>query len=103
MSENIKNLSEGDKDFASKIPGFLSEKLGTHSKNFQILCWIPILYQGWELDEWAALVQVDNEKILLHTDHGNLYQVTDPKEFLLKKSSFYRAASDLCDQATKYL
>ena len=41
-------------------------------KGYTVLHTFPVLYQGWETDEWAAVVEKDSTIYLVTTDHGSL-------------------------------
>ncbi len=37
---------------------------------------VPRLHQGWELDGWLWLVQANDRKFVVGTDHGRPYELT---------------------------
>ena len=48
----------------------LEEKL--KDKGFKVMHLFPVYYQGWEMDEWAAVVEKDGIVNLAVTNHGSL-------------------------------
>lgn len=95
-------IIEGDQKLLQKIPQFLEAKLGFKNTNFEIISWIPLLYQGWELDPWAVLIRLsDNKKILIKSDHGNLLIEDNPEIFLKAFEDQYNAAAIKCSEALK--
>ena len=87
-----------------KIPGFMKEVFGLDTTDFKIIAWVPVLYQAWELDDLAVLIQTsDQRKILLHTDHGSLVNVENPKEFLSERIDFYKSTIEKSQEALNWV
>lgn len=67
----------------SKVPGYKST-----------LFHFKVLYEGWEMDNDAWVVELENgERALVATSHGSTY-VARPAEFREKLSEYERAAVD---------
>lgn len=94
METQFVELDSNGKCFLEKIPTFMRETFDL--KDFKILSWVPVLYPAWELDNWAAIIQMpkNRKKILLHTDHGAVIQVENPEQFLSERIDSYQLAID---------
>lgn len=80
----MKNMPDLVRDFIHNLhPNHKMEVLQT----------LSILYQGWECDEWAWIVSVDDEKKLIMTNHGSPY-VGDPLELDQKMSEYLEALAE---------
>jgi len=53
------------KDFTNRVK----------EKGYKVVHVFPVLYQGWECDEWAAVVEKNGSVKLAQTNHGSLYFV----------------------------
>lgn len=96
-------FSDGDESLLKKLPAFLGT-LGLKNTNFDVISWIPVLMQEWELDAWAVLIRLnDDSKLILYTDHGALVKVDDPKSFLKEHMTRYKAATLKCEEALKVI
>ena len=90
---------QSQEQMLKRIPNFLKKNLKLSQTDFNLIQWVPILQQGWELDEWAALIEVNSQKILLHTNHGTIYRPEDPKKFLAAQIETYGMAANTCKSA----
>lgn len=96
--------TEGDKHLLEKIPQHLESVLGLKNANFEVISWIPLLYQGWELDPWAVVIRLsDGKKLLITTDHGSLKIIDEAEKFLMEFDQKYNAAAQKCLDALKNL
>lgn len=94
--------TEGDQKLLQKIPQLLEAELGLKNAQFEVISWIPLLYQGWELDPWAVLIRLsDNKKLLIKSEHGNLLIEDKPEIFLKAFEDQYSAAAQRCSEALK--
>jgi hypothetical protein len=74
---------------------FMKTYFDLNETDFKVISWVPVLYQGWELDDWAVLIETsDKRKILLHTNHGSLIHVVNPRNLLSERIAFYQEAID---------
>jgi hypothetical protein len=93
---------EGDQKLLQKIPQLLEIELGLKNAEFEVISWIPLLYQGWELDPWAVLIRLsNNKKLLIKSDHGSLLIENKPEIFLKAFEDQYTAAAQKCSDALK--
>ena len=101
--QRLEEENNGSKNMLQeKIPAFMKNNFGLGEVDFQIITWIPVLYQAWELDDWAVLIQTSNHnKILLHTDHGSLIHIENPTEFLTERIDFYQSTVEKSKAALK--
>jgi hypothetical protein len=65
----------------------------------RVLMELPMLYQGWECDEYAWLVEGvnDGSKYLVETSHGKPCFM--PTSSLERQVKMYRHAADLAEKA----
>lgn len=97
-------ISEGDQKLLQKLPQFLESELGLKNAEFEVISWIPLLYQGWELDPWAVLIRLSNsKKLLIKSDHGNILIEDKPEIFLKSFEKQYSAAAQKCLKALNEL
>ena len=91
---------EGDQNLLHGIPALLESKFGIKNMTFTVVAWIPLLYQGWELDPWAVLICLsDGKKLLISPEHGRPQIVEDPKTFLESFENQYKSAAERCAEA----
>lgn len=71
---------------------------------FEILLEVPLLWQGWELDEKGYIVTTSrNQTLFLNSDHGILYVDTKSGEFLKEKIEQYKSSQDISKKALELL
>ncbi len=98
------SVIEGDQQLLEKIPQLLESKLGLRNADFKVISWVPLLYQGWELDPWAVLIRLSSrKKLLIITDHGALKIEDEPENFLKKFENKCNAAALKCLETLKEL
>lgn len=91
---------ESNQDLIQKIPVLLESTFGIKEMAFTVVCWVPLLYQGWEFDTWATVICVsDGKKLLISTEHGRPMIVKDPKIFLESFENQYNSAARNCIEA----
>jgi len=56
--------------------------------SIQVLKTIPVLWAGWECDEEAWVVDINNKPYLVHSSHGSFYFTA--KELLVEKLKEYQ-------------
>ncbi len=96
------STTEGDQQLLQKIPQLLESELGLKNTNFEVISWIPLLYQGWELDPWAVMIRLtDKRTLLIESEHGNAVIVKDPILFLESFEKQYTLAAETCAKAKK--
>ena len=86
------------------IRKLLTSHFGEEISSYDILETIPVLYQGWETDEWAVIIELKGrQRLLVHTNHCQPYIVDNPVEFFAEKVSFYKNAIDKSNSALQSL
>ena len=84
-----------------KLESFLN-KNNSSLKTCKIKIEIPCLYQGWEFDEWAWVIETETKtNILIITNHGSPRHLDGSKatEFLDELDLRYQAALDSVKKA----
>jgi hypothetical protein len=47
-------------------------------RGYKVIHLFPVLHEGWEMDNWAAVVERDGTVKLAQTNHGSLELVVGP-------------------------
>ena len=90
-------------DDAPREPGrdWLLALIAQAYPSAQVVSAFPVLWFGWETDNWAAIVEDRKRTWALTTDHGSLVEVDD--DFLDDRLNAYSAALEKTVQAKKLL
>lgn len=80
------------KSLVDSIPKLLKKEFKVSNIETKIIAQIPVLHQNWELNAWAILVQINNTKFLIHSDHGNAVCLENPKQFIEEQNAVYKQA-----------
>jgi hypothetical protein len=62
---------------------------------------VPILWQGWDLDDWAAVLTQGGSPFAVTTDHGRIVRMT--VEQLAQRLAAYAVASRRTERAITML
>ena len=68
---------------------------------FEIKDVVPVMHQGWEMDEWAFMVVYKKTRYVIGTNHGRL-ELLQPAD-LFKKFEQYMEAVNHTAKARRYL
>jgi hypothetical protein len=62
--------------------------VGTKREDVKLLAAIPLMYQGWECDEWGWVVEYQGKPVLVMTDHGSpsIMDAEELRDFILRYS-----------------
>lgn len=65
--------------------------IGTTRNEIEMLMPVPLMYQGWELDEWGWVVKIRNEVKLVLTTNGKPYMANAEEltDYMLRYSEAY--------------